>query len=71
MASLAALFDQRLIPAAKPQQHHETVPLRGSITPIEGYSRKLRRYLMEASPYWHVRHRKVGRRVYRSTPTAD
>ena len=65
MNALHCLFAQSFSQAPKAQQHR-TDPLRGTITQIDGYSRKLRLHLMEASPYWRVRYWE-DRRIFRST----
>ncbi len=57
-------------PDSRQSQSHNTLPIRGSITHIDGYPRKLVLYLMEASPpYWQVRYFEDGRTFKRSTRT--
>jgi len=58
-------------PASRQSQSHNTLPIRGSITHIDGYPRKLVLYLMEASPYWQVRYFEDGRTFKRSTRTTN
>lgn len=52
-------------------QRHRTYPIRGTITHVVGYPRKLVLYLMEASPYWQVRYFEDGKIFRRSTRTTD
>ncbi len=54
-----------------PVQRHRTHPIRGTISNVEGYPRKLVLYLMEASPYWQVRYFEDGKIFRRSTRTTD
>jgi hypothetical protein len=52
-------------------QRHRTLPIRGTMTRIAGYPRKLIIYMMEASPYWQVRYYEDGRVFKRSTKTSN
>jgi len=58
-------------PVSQQTQSHNTLPVRGSITHIDGYPRKLVLYLMKASPYWQVRYFEDGRTFKRSTRTTN
>ena len=72
MNSLDHYFTQ--IQKAKPDaavQRHRTLPLRGTISHIDGYPRKLIIYRTLASSYWQVRYYEDGKTIRRSTKTAD
>ncbi len=56
---------------AEAAQLHRTNPLRGTITHIAGYPRKLILYMMLASPYWQVRYYENGKIFRRSTKITD
>jgi integrase len=72
MNALEIFFRQQCpAPQVAKTQSHNTLPLRGTLTHIDGYPRKLVLYQMEASPYWQVRYFEDGRIVRRSTRTTD
>ena len=72
MNALEIFFRQRPpTPQTTKTQSHNTLPIRGTLTHIDGYPRKLVLYQMEASPYWQVRYFEDGRIIRRSTRTTD